>query len=262
MGIKNSIFDLSGKTALITGGGSGLGRAFCEAMAEFGADVSLTGRTEEKLNETVRQIAKYGHGTLAVKADVSREDEIKMLVEKTINKFGRLDIVFCNATDRINFYNIHEMPVDDWDKVMALDLRGVFLLIRAVLPQMMKQKSGSIIIMNAIGGLTAGGGKTISKMSHYASAKAGLVGLTKHAAVEYGKYGIRVNAIAPGMHLTDLFSNPDEGMKKVIQMHIDNTPLGRVGVPDDIKGIALWLASDASSFVTGQTITQDGGMTA
>jgi len=127
---------------------------------------------------------------------------------------------------------------------------------------MMKQKGGSIVILNAIGGLSAGGGKMISKMSGYASAKAGLVGLTKHAAVEYGKYGIRVNAIAPGMHLTDLFTNPDEGMKKVIDMHVENTPLGRVGVPEDIKGIAVWLASDASGFVTGQTITQDGGMTA
>jgi len=183
-------------------------------------------------------------------------------VKKTVDKFGRLDIVFCNATDRINFYNIHEMPVEDWDRVMDLDLRGVFLLIKEILPQMMKQKKGSIIIINAIGGLSAGGGKMISKMSGYASAKAGLVGLTKHAAVEYGKYGIRVNSIAPGMHLTDLFSNPDEGMKKVIDMHIENTPLGRVGVPDDIKGIAVWLASDASSFVTGQTIVQDGGMTA
>jgi len=258
----HNIFDLSGKVALITGGGSGLGRAFCEAMAEFGADVSLSGRTENKLQETVRLIEKYGHGTLAVKADVSREDEIKMMVDRTISRFGRLDIVFCNATDKIRFYNIHEMPVADWDNVMELDLRGVFLLIKEVLPQMMKQKSGSIIIMNAIGGLSAGGGKMISKMSGYASAKAGLVGLTRHAAVEYGKYGIRVNAIAPGMHLTELFADPDEGMKKVIEMHIENTPLGRVGVPDDIKGIAVWLASDASSFVTGQTIVQDGGMTA
>jgi NAD(P)-dependent dehydrogenase (short-subunit alcohol dehydrogenase family) len=262
MGKQHGIFDLSGKVALITGGGSGLGRAFCEVMAEFGADVALTGRTEEKLNETVKRIEKYGHGTLTVKADVSSENEIKMLVEKTINKFGRLDIVFCNATDKINFYNIHEMPVEEWDKAMALDLRGVFLLMKAALPQMMKQKNGSIIILNAIGGLTAGGGKTISRMSHYASAKSGLVALTKHAAVEYGKYGIRVNAIAPGMHLTELFANPDEGMKHVIQLHIDNTPLERVGVPEDIKGIAVWLASDASSFVTGQTITQDGGMTA
>jgi NAD(P)-dependent dehydrogenase (short-subunit alcohol dehydrogenase family) len=259
---NKNMFDLSGKVALITGGGSGLGRAMCEAMAEFGADVAIAGRTESKLNDTVKFIEKYGHGTLAVKADVSKEDDIKVMVGKTIEKFGRLDIVFCNATDRINFYNIHEMPVEEWDRVMELDLRGVFLLIKEVLPQMMKQKGGSIVILNAIGGLSAGGGKMISKMSGYASAKAGLVGLTKHAAVEYGKYGIRVNAIAPGMHLTDLFANPDEGMKKVIDMHVENTPLGRVGTPDDIKGIAVWLASDASGFVTGQTITQDGGMTA
>jgi NAD(P)-dependent dehydrogenase (short-subunit alcohol dehydrogenase family) len=262
VGKEHSIFNLTGKTALITGGGSGLGRAFCEAMAEFGADVVLAGRTEEKLKRTAGIIEKYGNGILTVKADVSKEDEIKMLVEKTVSKFGRLDIVFCNATEKINFYNVHDMPAEEWDRVMALDLRGVFLLIKAVLPQMMKQKSGSIVIINAIGGLGAGGGKMISRMSHYASAKSGLVGLTKHTAVEYGRYGIRVNAIAPGMHLTDLFANPDEGLKSIINMHIENTPLGRVGIPDDIKGIAVWLASDASSFVTGQTIIQDGGMTA
>lgn len=124
MGKEHGIFDLSGRVALITSGGSGLGRAFCEAMAEFGAHVVIAGRTEEKLIKTSKLIEKYGHGTLAIKADVSKEDEIKILVDKTISRFGRLDILFCNATDKINFYNIHEMPVEDWDRVMDLDLRG------------------------------------------------------------------------------------------------------------------------------------------
>jgi NAD(P)-dependent dehydrogenase (short-subunit alcohol dehydrogenase family) len=141
---------------------------------------------------------------------------------------------------------------------MNLNMRGVFLLIKAALPQMMKQKKGSIIITTSVGAFSASG---VTRISAYASSKAGLIGLTKHTAVEYGPHGIRVNAIAPGMHLTDIFADPDEMTKKVIQMHIDRTPLGRVGVPDDIKGVALWLASDASSFVTGQTIIQDGGMT-
>jgi len=252
-----SIFDLSGRAVLVTGGGSGLGRAYCEAMAEFGADVALAGRRPDKLNETVELIKKYGHKTLPLQADVSKPEDIQMIVDRTIKEFGKLDIVFCNASDKLAPYNVHEMPLEDWDKVMALNMRGVFLLIKAVLPQMMKQKKGNIIITSSIGALSASG---VTKISAYASSKAGLLGLTRHTAEEYGPYGIRVNAIVPGMHLTDIFTNPDEMTKKVIQMHIDRTPLRRVGVPDDIKGVAIWLASDASSFVTGQFIIQDGGM--
>jgi NAD(P)-dependent dehydrogenase (short-subunit alcohol dehydrogenase family) len=255
---KYGIFDLEGRVALVTGGGSGLGRAYCEAMAEYGADVAMAGRTESKLKETAKIIGKYGHRSLVIKGDASVPADIQMMVDKTIKEFGRLDILFCNASDKLAPHLVHEMPVDEWDKTFNLNLRGVFLLIKAALPQMMKQKKGSIIITTSIGAFCASG---VSMISAYASSKAGLIGLAKHVASEYGQYGIRTNCIAPGMHLTDIFANPDEQTKKVIQMHIDRTPLGRVGVPDDIKGLAIWLASDASSFVTGQTIVQDGGMT-
>jgi len=255
---KYGIFDLEGTVALVTGAGSGLGRAYCEAVAEYGGDVAMVGRTESKLQETAKRISKYGHRSLVIKGDASVPDDIQMMVDKTVKEFGKLDILFCNASDKLDPHLVHEMPLEDWDKTMGLNLRGVFLLIKAALPQMMKQKKGSIIITTSIGAFCASG---VSMISAYGSSKAGLIGLTKHTASEYGKYGIRVNAIAPGMHLTDIFANPDEHTKKVIQMHIDRTPLGRVGIPDDIKGVALWLASDASSFVTGQTIVQDGGMT-
>ncbi len=255
---KYGIFDLEGRAALVTGGGSGLGRAYCEAMAEFGADVAIVGRTGSKLEETAKNISKYGHRSLVIKGDASAPADIQMMVDRTVKEFGKLDILFCNAADKMPPYLLHDMPVENWDKTHNLNLRGTFLLIKAALPQMMKQKKGSIIITSSIAAFCASG---VREISAYGASKAGLIGLAKHAASEYGRYGIRVNCIAPGMHLTDVFSSPDEQMKKVIQMHIDKTPLGRVGMPEDIKGLAVWLASDASSFVTGQTIVQDGGMT-
>jgi NAD(P)-dependent dehydrogenase (short-subunit alcohol dehydrogenase family) len=255
---KFSIFDLEGRAALVTGAGSGLGRAYCEAVAEFGGDVAMVGRTESKLQETAKNISKYGHRSLVIKGDASVPADIQMMVDRTVKEFGRLDILFCNASDKLAPHLIHEMPLEDWDKTMSLNLRGVFLLVKAALPQMIKQKKGSIIITTSIGAFCTSG---VSRISAYGSSKAGLMGFTKHCAQEYGKYGIRVNAIAPGMHLTNIFANPNEEQKKQIANHIDRTPLGRVGVPDDIKGIAIWLASDASGFVTGQTIVQDGGMT-
>ncbi|HJX03492.1 MAG TPA: SDR family oxidoreductase, partial [Dehalococcoidia bacterium] len=201
--MKSSIFDLTGKVALVTGGGSGLGRAYCEAMAEFGADVVCVGRTEKRLQETLENIKQYGHRRLAIKADVSRQDEIESMVERTVREMGRLDIVFANASDKMAPYMIHEMPLEQWDDIMALNLRGVFLLMRSAFPHMVKQKGGSFITTVSIAGIRAGGeGKGVTNISAYASAKAGAIALTQQAAVEYGRYNIRVNAIAPGMHLT------------------------------------------------------------
>lgn len=258
---KKNIFDLSGKVALVTGGGSGIGRAYCEAMAEFGADVACVGRTEQKLKETVELISKFGHRAIAIKADASKEDEVEYMVDRTVKELGKLDIVFCNAGISIPFRRIHEVPVEDWDRLMAINLRGVFLLMRAALRYMVKQKSGCIINTASIGGLYAGGeGKSLTNKAAYSASKAGVIALTREAAVEYGKDGIRVNAIAPGLHRTDLGSwLPQEVRKEIADLHIRTTPLGRVGMPEEIKGLAIWLASDASNFVTGQTVVQDGG---
>ena len=258
---KKGIFDLSGKVALVTGGGSGIGRAYCEAMAEFGADVACAGRTEQKLKDTVELIRPYGNRAIAIKADVSKENEIENMVDRTIKELGGLDIVFCNAGTGIPFNRIHEVPVEDWDSLMALNLRGVFLLMRAALRYMVKQKSGCIINSASIAGIYGGGeGKGVPNRAAYSASKAGVISLTKQAAVEYGKDGIRVNAIAPGLHLTGWVPKEPEALKELIDLHKRNTPLRRVGMPEDLKGLAVWLASDASSFVTGQTIVQDGGM--
>jgi NAD(P)-dependent dehydrogenase (short-subunit alcohol dehydrogenase family) len=260
---EKNIFDLSGKIALITGGGSGIGRAYCEAMAEFGADVACNDIAEKKAQETVRLISKFGHRAIAIKADASKQDEIERMVNRTIEEFGKLDIVFCNAGLIIPPHRIHEVPIEDWDRLMALNLRGVFLLMQAALRVMVKQKSGCIINTASVAGLHAGGeGKSLTNVATYAAAKAGVILLTRHAAVEYGKDGIRVNAIAPGYHRTGLESTvPPEVRKEHEDIMVRNTPLRRVGMPEDLKGLAVWLASDASSFVTGQTIVQDGGLT-
>lgn len=256
---EKGIFDLSGKVALVTGGSSGIGRVYCEAMAEFGADVACNDIDEQKAQETVRLISKFGHRAIAIKADASKQDEIEYMVNRTVEELGKLDIVFCNAGINIPFYRIHEVPVEDWDHLMALNLRGVFLLMRAALPVMVKQKSGCIINTASIAGLYAGGeGKSFTNLATYSAAKAGVISLTRQAAVEYGKDGIRVNAIAPGYQRTGII--PPEIRDEFEAIIIKNTPLERVGLPDELKGLAVWLASDASSFVTGQTIVQDGGM--
>ena len=259
---KKGIFDLSGKVALVTGGGSGIGRAYCEAMAEFGADVACNDIHGETAQETVRLISKFGHRAIAVRADASNQDEIEHMVDWTVEELGKLDIVFCNAGVIIPSYRIHETLVEDWDRLMALNLRGVFLLMRAALRYMVKQKGGCIINTASVAGLWVGGeGKNIANLAAYGAAKAGVIHLTRHAAVEYGRDGIRVNAIAPGVHRTGLDSAiPREIREEIEDTVVRNTPLRRVGMPEELKGLAVWLASDASSYVTGQVIAQDGGL--
>lgn len=259
-----SMFDLSGKVALITGGGRGLGREICEAMAEFGADVACCYATSGKGAEEVVEYAnKLGRRAIAIKADVSSSDNVENLVNQTMTEFGTIDILFNNAAVLGPPMGLHEMPIEAWDGVMAVNLRGVFLCMRAVLSVMVKKKSGSIINISSISGIIAGHEEwSLPNVATYAASKAGVIMLTRHAASAYAKYGIRINAIAPGAHRTappDFPPDMLEAMEKKISKY---TPLGRPGEANEIKGIAVYLASDASSYVTGQTIVQDGGFTA
>jgi NAD(P)-dependent dehydrogenase (short-subunit alcohol dehydrogenase family) len=250
------MFDLSGKVALITGGGSGFGRAFCEGMAEFGADVACCDIIEARAQETVDLVKKFGHRAIAIKADVSKLDEIEVMVDQTIKKLGSLNIVFANAgvSEKTRGIRIHEKPVEDWDYTMGVNLRGVFFLMRSVFPHMMRQKAGSFITTASIGGLWP---VLIPAAAVYATSKAGVIMLTKAAARQYAEDGIRVNAICPGYHRTGMF--PPEVSKNLEEYHISRIPLKRAGLPEEIKGLAIWLASDASRFVTGQIFIQDGG---
>lgn len=256
---EKGMFDMSGKVALITGGGSGLGRAMCEAMAEFGADVVCSDIIAERAEETVKLIGKYGHRAIAVKADVSQENEIGYMVERVVKKFGSLDVVFANAgiIGKVGM-KIHEYPVEDWDRVFSVDSRGIFLLMRTVFPIMMGQRRGSFIATGSFFGMwpLASGGVT-EVCTAYGAAKATVIMLTKIAAKQYGEYGIRVNCICPGYHRTNL--TPPEESAEVEKIFLPLTPLKRVGEANDVKGLAVYLASDASSFVTGQIFVEDGG---
>jgi NAD(P)-dependent dehydrogenase (short-subunit alcohol dehydrogenase family) len=258
--VDKGMFDLSGKVALVTGGGSGLGRSICNAMAEYGADVVCAGRTAKKIEETIDLIKGYGTRTMAVTADVADQTHIERMVDRTAKQLGTIDIVFANAAIReIGFQRIHEKPVEDWDIVMDMDLRSVFLLMRAVFPIMIKKKRGNFISVSSIGGLWPIADQEFPKLNTaYSVAKAGLIMLTKLAARQYAKDNIRVNVICPGYHETSL--TPPEEKEALEAELIPHIPLGRGAVADEIKGLAVWLASNASSYVTGQILVQDGGV--
>jgi NAD(P)-dependent dehydrogenase (short-subunit alcohol dehydrogenase family) len=258
--VDKGMFDLSDKVALVTGGGSGLGRSICDAMAEYGADVVCAGRTTKKIEETINLIKGYGTRTMAITADVADQSQIEKMVNQTVNELGTIDIVFANAAIReIGFQRIHEKPVEDWDIVMDMDLRNVFLLMRAVFPIMIKKKRGNFISVSSIGGLWPIADQEFPKLNTvYSVAKAGLIMLTKLAARQYAKDNIRVNVICPGYHETGL--TPPEEKEALETELIPHIPLGRGAKADEIKGLAVWLASNASSYVTGQILVQDGGV--
>jgi NAD(P)-dependent dehydrogenase (short-subunit alcohol dehydrogenase family) len=262
------IFDLSGKVALITGASRGLGRAFAEAMAQFGADVACVGRDEVKLAETVKIISKYKHRTIAIKADVTQEDQVKNMVAEAVKKLGKIDIFFNNAGIARPPTRIHETPTEDWLAVINTNLNGAFLALKHVLAHMVKNKKGSIINISSIAGLRA----EVPEVgpAAYGAAKAGVILLTNIAAMEYAKDGIRVNCIAPGMHKSELGRNnpgprpanmPD--MEKMMQNYfVEEIPMGRMAEASELAGLAVLLASDASSYITGQVFVEDGGQSA
>lgn len=260
--LERGIFDLSGKVALVTGGGSGIGRAYCEAMAEYGADVACSDIIESRARETAEIVKGLGCRALALRSDASKQDEIEYMVQRTVAELGTIDIVFANAAisfeETMKAGKIHESTVEHWDKVIGLQPRGTFLLMRAVFPLMTQQRSGVFINTVSVAGVTAIASKHAGAAYH--ATKAAVIMLTRVAARQYGEYGIRVNAIAPGSHRTP--GIPEE-MKEILEASdAENAPLGRSGLPEELKGLAVYLASNASSYVTGQTFIQDGGVTA
>jgi len=265
------IFDLTGKVALITGGSRGIGRAYSEAVAAFGANVAIAARDQGKIDETLGILAKYNVETLGISADMTREEDIKRMVDETVNKFGRIDILFNNAGIARPQRPIHEEVIADFDIIINTDLRAPFLVLRHVLPVMMKQNKGTIINTSSTAGIRA----EIPEIAPvaYCAAKAGINVMTQVAAIEYAKYNIRVNCIAPGMHHSELGHDmprpstpPDPQFIAVMEekrkrVH-DDIPMNRMAEADELAGLAVLLASDASSYITGQIIAQDGGRSA
>jgi len=256
---EKGMFDLSGRVALVTAGGHGLGRAYCEAMAEFGADVVCSDIDIGLAQETVGLIKRFGHRSIAIEADVSQKDQVERMVNQTVSELGTIDVLFCNAGIVNNLVKLHEQLIEDWNRVIAVNLTGTFLCMRTVLPIMLKKKRGSIISTASVAGVMAG---ITPDSAPYGATKAGIMMLTRHAAVAYAKDGIRINAIAPGLHSTRPLLWPSEVMEDMEKMMSKFIPMGRPAPPGEIKGLAVFLASDASSYVTGQTFITDGGLCA
>jgi len=262
------IFDITGKVALITGGSRGIGRSYAEAVAAFGANVAIAARDQGKIDETLHILDKYKVETLGISADMTREEDIKRMVDKTVKKFGRIDILFNNAGIARPQRPIHEENIADFDIIINTNLRAPFLVLKYVLPIMIKQNKGSIINTSSTAGLRAEMPEVAPVA--YCAAKAGINVMTQVAAIEYAKYNIRVNCIAPGMHHSEighdaprLTTPPDPvaAQERVKRIQAD-IPMNRMAETDELAGLAVLLASDASSYITGQIYVQDGGRSA
>jgi NAD(P)-dependent dehydrogenase (short-subunit alcohol dehydrogenase family) len=252
--MDSGMFDMSGKVALITGGRTGIGRAFALAFAQAGADVAICSRSNKnnELNKVAGEIEQLGRRSLAIQADVSIKSNVTTMVEETCQKLGGIDILINNAgISPMGF--LLDTEEDIWDRTMDINLKGSYLCSQAVGSIMVKHKKGIIINISSTAGL-----KPWANATAYSVSKAGTAALTRTLAKELGDYGIRVNAIAPGIVPTemteDMLSDP-EYKKETIAMRL----LKRLGSTDDIANAALFLASDAASWITGQILIVDGG---
>lgn len=252
-----TLFDLSGKVAVITGSSRGIGRAIAERMAEHGANVVISSRKPGPCEEVATAInqARGRKAAVAIPASISSKDDLQRLVTDTLREFGKIDIVVCNAASNPHYGSMSTISDEAFRKVMDNNVLANHWLIQMVLPQMIERKDGSIIIISSIGGLR--GSPVIGT---YNISKAADFQLARNLAVEHGPNNIRVNCIAPGLIKTDfaraLWENP-ETLKRSTQ----GAPLRRIGEPDEIAGAAVFLASKAGSFMTGQAIVIDGGVT-
>jgi NAD(P)-dependent dehydrogenase (short-subunit alcohol dehydrogenase family) len=250
-----SIFDLTDKVALITGSTRGIGRAIALQMAERGARVVVSSRKPEACAAVAAEIAAAGGTALPQPCNISHRPELQALVDAAIGKWGRIDILVCNAA--VNPYYGPSLDISDeaFDKIMSSNVRSNFWLCNMVLPQMAARRGGAVIIVSSIGGLTGN-----SRLGVYCISKAADMQLARNIAVEWGPHNIRANCIAPGVIRTDfakaLWSDPRLHARLVRQ-----TPLGRIGEPDDVAGAAVFLASRAGAFMSGQTLVIDGGGT-
>ena len=240
-----------GKVALVTGAGSGIGRASALAFAREGARVVVSDIIDEGGEETVRLIEAAGGAASFVRADVSQAAEVQALVDEVVRSHGRLDYAHNNAGILGAMASSADCTEDDWDRTIAINLKGVWLCMRSEIPQMLTQGGGAIVNTSSAAGLVAFRG-----LSAYVASKHGVAGLTKAAALDYARAGIRVNAVCPGFIDTPLVEGIASGdLGRIL-------PVGRLGTPEEVAEAVVWLCSDAASYVTGHTMLVDGGMTA
>lgn len=243
---------LEGKTAIVTGASRGIGREIALELARQGADVVVNySGSEDRANQVVEEIKALGRNSFAFQCNVSNSESVASMVKETIDVFGKIDILVNNAgITRDNL--LMRMKEDEWDDVININLKGVFLCTKAVTRQMMKQRSGRIINISSIVGVSGNPGQ-----ANYVAAKSGVIGLTKTTAKELSSRGITVNAIAPGFITTDMTDKLGEDVKGQMLQQI---PLARFGEPSDIANVVVFLASEDSRYMTGQTLHVDGGM--
>jgi len=244
--------DLDNRVAIVTGAGSGIGRAVAECFAREGAKVVVSDINEKGGNETVRAITQNGGDAFFVKADTSKPEEHDALVKATVERYGGLHVAVNNAGIGGPLHATGDYPVDGWRKVIDVNLSGVFYGMRSQIPAMVKSGSGSIVNISSILGIVG------TKLSPaYVAAKHGVVGATKAAALEYADQKVRVNAVCPGYIVTPLLTSSldDASMKALVGLH----PMGRLGESDEVAQLVLWLASEKASFVTGYHYAVDGG---
>lgn len=250
---SRDLFDLAGRVAIVTGGSRGIGEAMAGALSEFGARVVITSRKQEGADEAAHRLSQAGHDVLPVACHSGNEDQLRHLVETTIRHFGKTDILVNNAATNPAYGPIEDMSGDLFDKIMSVNVRAAFTLSNLCLPIMKKQGRGSVIHISSVEGIKPSPGLGI-----YSVSKAALIMLSKTQAREWGAYNIRSNVICPGLVQTK-FSSALWANKEVLEYWNQKIPLQRIAQPQEMTGLAVFLASDASSYCTGMEFTADGG---
>jgi len=248
--------DFSGKVALVTGAASGMGLATANAFAEAGAAVVLADFKEEAVKAAEQKLVAAGHKAIAVRCDVSDDAQVAAMVDRAVAEFGRLDAAFNNAGVMARIAPTADSTREDWDRVIGINLRGVWSSMKHELREMQRQGSGAIVNNASVGALTGNPG-----IASYIASKHGVVGLTRTAALEYIKHGIRVNAVNPGLIDTQIARDVVNGDEQAYAEIAKHVPIGRAGRPEEIASVVLWLCSPGASYVVGHALTVDGGMT-
>jgi NAD(P)-dependent dehydrogenase (short-subunit alcohol dehydrogenase family) len=247
---------LAGKVAFVTGAASGIGRATALAFAREGANVVVADIDQRGNQDTVRMIEDLGGQAFAVNCDVTRSEDVQTALSRTVERFGRLDYAFNNAGAEQQPKPMADITEEEWDRIITVNLRSVFLCLKYEIPLMLQRGGGAIVNTSSGAGI-----KVFGRGASYAAAKHGVVGLTKDAALDYASLNIRINAVCPGIIDTEMMDRFTGGTVRERDRVIAQEPIGRMGRPDEIAATVVWLCSDAASFVTGHAMVADGGQT-